>query len=83
MKAAVLRQFGDPEVLKYEDLETPKPKPGHVLIKVLAAGLNRLDHYLREGSVIPDLPLPHILGLDAVGEVVELGDGVTEVTIGD
>lgn len=83
MKAVVLRQFGDPHVLKYEDIDTPKPKPGHVVIKVLAAGLNRLDHYLREGSVLPDLPLPHILGVDAVGEVVELGEGVTRLHIGE
>ena len=83
MKAAVLRQFGGPDVLRYEEIDTPKPKPGSIVIKVLAAGMNRLDHYLREGSVIPDLPLPHILGLDAVGEVVELGEGVTDVQIGD
>jgi len=83
MKAAVLRQFGGPEVLAYEEIAIPKPKPGHILIKVLAAGLNRLDHYLRNGSVMPDLPLPHILGVDAVGEVVELGKGVTNVQIGD
>ncbi|MGE0473414.1 MAG: zinc-binding alcohol dehydrogenase family protein [Nitrospirales bacterium] len=83
MKAAVLRQFGAPEVLRYEEIDTPKPKRGHIVIKVLAAGLNRLDHYLREGSVMPDLPLPHILGVDAVGEVVELGEGVTNVRIGE
>lgn len=83
MKAAVLREFGGPEVLRYEEVDTPQPKPGNVLIKVLAAGLNRLDHYLREGSVVPDLPLPHILGVDAVGEVVELGEGVSDVNLGD
>lgn len=83
MKASVLRQFGEPNVLKYDEIDTPKPKPGNILIKVLAAGLNRLDHYLREGSVMPNLPLPHILGLDAVGEVVELGEGVTGVRIGE
>ena len=83
MKAAVLRQFGGPEVLKYEEIDTPKPKAGHVLITVLAAGLNRLDHYLREGAIVPDLPFPHILGVDAVGEVVELGEGVTSLNIGD
>jgi NADPH:quinone reductase-like Zn-dependent oxidoreductase len=83
MKAVVLHQFGNPDVLKYEEIPTPQPKPGHIVIKVLAAGLNRLDHYLREGSVMPGLPLPHILGLDAVGEVVALGKGVTNVQMGD
>jgi len=79
----VLRQFGAPDVLKYEEIPTPLPKPGHVLIKVLAAGLNRLDHYLREGSVMQNLHFPHILGVDAVGVVAELGDGVTNVKLGD
>ncbi|KKK53071.1 hypothetical protein LCGC14_3098470, partial [marine sediment metagenome] len=45
MKAAVIHQFGDPDVLRYEEIATPKPKPGHVLVKVLAAGVNRFDHY--------------------------------------
>ncbi len=75
MKAAVIREFGDVDVLKYEEVPTPEPKPGHVLIKVLAAGVNRFDHYIREGSVVPELPFPHILGADAAGEVAELGEG--------
>ncbi len=83
MKAAVIHQFGDADVLKYEDIPTPTPKPGHVLVKVLAAGVNRLDHYLREGSVVPELSFPHILGADAVGEVAEVGAGVTGVAIGE
>ncbi len=83
MKAAVIHEFGDVDVLKYEDIETPKPKPGHILVKVLAAGINRLDDYIREGSIVPELPFPHILGADAVGEVSELGQGVTELEIGE
>ena len=83
MKAAVIHEFGDVNVLKYEDVETPKSKPSHVLIKVLAAGVNRLDHYIREGSIVPELPFPHILGADAVGEVFELGQGVTGFEIGE
>ncbi len=83
MKAVVLREFGGPDVLRHEEIDTPKPKFGHIVIKVLAAGLNRLDHYLRQGSVIPNLLFPHILGVDAVGEVAELGDGVTNLQIGD
>ncbi len=77
MKAAVIHNFGDFDVLKYEDIETPTPKRGHVLIKVLATGVQRFEHYLREGSVVPELPFPHIMGSDAAGEVAELGEGVT------
>ena len=83
MKAAVIHQFGDFDVLKLEDVQTPKPKPGHVLVKVLAAGVNRLDHNLREGSVVPELPFPHILGGEAVGEVFALGRNVTGREIGE
>jgi NADPH2:quinone reductase len=83
MKAAIIHQFGDVDVLKYEDIETPKPKAGHILIKVLGAGVNRLDHYLREGSVVPELPFPHILGADAAGEVFRLGKGVRGFEIGE
>ncbi|MDR4460297.1 MAG: zinc-binding alcohol dehydrogenase family protein [Nitrospirales bacterium] len=83
MKAVVLHRFGNPDVLQFEEIDTPQPKPGYIVIKILAAGLNRLDHFLREGSVMPNLPLPHILGVDAVGEVVALGEGVTNVQIGE
>ena len=83
MKAAVIHQFGDFDVLKVEDIATPEPKPGNVLVKILAAGVNRLDHYLREGSVVPDFPFPHILGADAAGEVFRPGKGVTDFEIGE
>jgi len=83
MKASVIHEFGEVDVLKYEDIETPKPKKGHILIKVLAAGINRLDHYIREGSIVPELPFPHILGADAAGEVAELGEGVSHFEIGE
>ena len=83
MKATVIHEFGDIDVLKYEDVPTPRPKPGHVLIKVLAAGVNRLDHYIRGGSIVPELPFPHVLGADAAGEVFELGRGVGGFEIGD
>ncbi len=83
MKAAVIHEFGDVDVLKYEDVPTPTPKPGHILIKVLAAGINRFDHYIREGSVAPELPFPHVLGADAAGTVAALGEGVTGFEIGE
>ena len=83
MKAAVIRQFGDADVLKVEEIERPALRTGHVLVKVLAAGVNRLDHYIREGNVVPKLEFPHILGADAAGEVAELGEGVEGFTIGE
>jgi len=83
MKATVIHEFGDFDVLKYEDIEQPSPKPGHVLIKVLAAGVERLEHYIREGSIVPELPFPHILGADAAGEVASLGEGVSGFETGE
>src|SRR5215204_5260088 len=63
MKAAVFRTFGGPEVLTLEEVPTPEIPPGHVLVKVLAAGINRLEHYIRAGGVVP-LTFPHVLGSD-------------------
>ena len=83
MEAAVIQEFGDVDVLHLEEVATPSPRPGHILIKVLAAGINRLDHYIRQGSIAPELPFPHILGADAVGEVAEIGEGVTGFKVGD
>jgi len=83
MKAAVIHKFGDFDVLAVEDIATPKPKPGNVLVKILAAGVNRLDHYLREGSVVPEFAFPHILGADAAGEVFGLGRAVNDFEIGE
>jgi NADPH:quinone reductase-like Zn-dependent oxidoreductase len=83
MKASVIHEFGSFDVLKLEDVATPEPRAGHLLVKVLAAGVNRFDHYLREGSVVPELAFPHILGTDAAGEVAELGRGVNGFELGE
>jgi NADPH2:quinone reductase len=82
MKAAVIHEFGDVDVLRLEDVERPKPRSGHVLVKILAAGVNRFDHYIREGSIAPELAFPHVLGTDAVGMVAELGAGVSGLDVG-
>jgi NADPH:quinone reductase-like Zn-dependent oxidoreductase len=83
MKASLFRQFGDENVLEFEEVSTPEVKRGHVLIKVLAAGVNRLEHYIREGTVLTDIPLPHVLGSDASGEVAAVGEGVIGFEIGE
>ncbi len=82
MKAAVIRRFGGPEVLELDSIPTPEPGPEQVLIKVLGALVNRLDHYIRLGEIDPQLKFPHVLGLDAVGEIAALGERVTRFQIG-
>lgn len=83
MKANVIQKFGGFETFEYLEIEKPNPKPGYVLVKVLAAGVNLLDHYIREGSIVPELSFPHILGADAAGEIAELGEGVNSFNIGE
>jgi NADPH:quinone reductase-like Zn-dependent oxidoreductase len=83
MKAVVFREYGEPGVLQLENVPVPEVQPGQVLIKILAAGINRLEHYLRNGDYSRSLRLPHVLGSDAAGEVAALGDGVTGFLIGE
>ncbi|MGF1515133.1 MAG: zinc-binding alcohol dehydrogenase family protein [Elainellaceae cyanobacterium] len=83
MKASVINRFGKPDVFNYADVETPQPKAGEVRIKILASGLNRLDHYLRLGSVNPDIRFPHVLGSDAVGVVDANGPGAVQFQPGE
>lgn len=83
MKAIVMHEFGPPDVLRFEDVPTPTPAPGEVLIKVGAVGVNRsLDVRLRAGNYAVKPPLPHVLGCDPAGTVVDLGPDVEGVTVG-
>jgi len=70
MKAVVIHQVGGPEVLKLEDRPIPDSKPGWVLIRVRAFGLNRSELFTRQGHS-PNVQFPRILGIEAAGEVVE------------
>ena len=83
MKAVVLREHGGIEKLLYEEVEKPMAGPGEVLVKICASGVNHLDHDLREGVAGFDVALPHVMGVEGVGEVVELGEGVLGAKIGD
>ena len=72
MKAVRIHEYGGPEVLKYEDVPVPAPKPAEVLLRVRACALNHLDVWIRQG--LPRVKtLPHILGSDISGEVAEVG----------
>lgn len=70
MKAAVMHQAGGPEVLSLEDRAIPTPKSGEVLIRVKAFGLNCSELFTRQG-LSPNVILPRILGIEAVGVVEE------------
>lgn len=74
MKAAVIREAGGPETLNIETMPVPKPKPGWVLIRVRAFGLNRSELFTRQGHS-PNVSFPRVLGIEAVGEVVSAPDG--------
>jgi len=74
MKAVMIHQAGGPEVLNLEDRRMPAAKPGWVLIRVRAFGLNRSELFTRQGHS-PNVRFPRILGIEAVGEVVEATGG--------
>jgi NADPH:quinone reductase-like Zn-dependent oxidoreductase len=80
MKAVRIHQFGGPEVLSYEDAPDPVLRKDQVLIRVRACSLNHLDVWVRRG--LPGVKLPHILGSDIAGEVVEVGEYVSGVKAG-
>ena len=83
MKAVVFREFGSSDVLELEELDDPRPGPGEVTIDIAACALNHLDVDVREGiSRFPVEP-PHVLGLEVVGRIAELGDGVEGWQVGD
>ena len=80
MKAVRIHQFGGPEVLIYEDVPDPKPRKDQVLVRVRACAMNHLDLFVRQG--LPGVNLPHILGSDIAGDVVEVGEYVTRIKPG-
>jgi NADPH2:quinone reductase len=81
MKAVRIHTPGGPEVLRYEDVPEPAPKPGHAVVKVDAAGINYIDVYYRTGLYKAEMPLT--LGMEAGGTVAAVGANVSEVKVGD
>jgi NADPH:quinone reductase-like Zn-dependent oxidoreductase len=84
VKATVFHQHGGPEVLRYEEVPTPSPGPGEVLVRVHATSVNRGPDagVRRDGFGIPGFALPHVSGADPAGEVAALGDGVDGWAVG-
>ena len=81
MRAIRLAQAGGPEVLELQEVETPTPGPGQILIRHEAVGLNFIDIYQRTG--LYPLTYPSGLGLEGAGVVEVIGDGVTRFKVGD
>jgi NADPH2:quinone reductase len=83
MKAIRVREFGGPDVLKLEEVPTPKPAVGQVLVRIHAAGVNPYDTYMRAGAYAQKPTLPYTPGSDGAGVVEAVGEGVKKVKRGD
>ncbi len=85
MKAVVIHEYGDPEVLKYEDVPRPEPKDDQLLIRVIAAGVNPVDGMIRSGMFAKEgnRAFPIILGGDVAGVVEKVGSKITKFKSGD
>jgi NADPH2:quinone reductase len=81
MKAIQVKQCGSPEVLEVVDIPIPSPGPKQALVKIEASGINFIDVYFRTGLYKIDLPFTP--GSEAAGVVEAVGEGVTEVALGD
>jgi NADPH2:quinone reductase len=83
MKAIQVHEFGGPEVLKLEEIPTPKPAAGQVLVRIHGVGVNPYDTYMRNGTYAVKPPLPYTPGSDGAGVVEAVGLGITKVKPGD
>lgn len=81
-KAIVMHEPGGPDVLKWEDVDVGDPGTGEARICQTAVGLNFIDTHFRDGSY-PVGPLPAIIGFEAAGVVEAIGEGVSDVAVGD
>jgi NADPH2:quinone reductase len=82
MKAIVVKEFGGPEVMKLEEVPTPRPGAGQVLVSIKAAGVNPVDALIRSGNY-GERPRPYTPGFDAAGVVEAIGSGVKQIQSGD
>jgi NADPH:quinone reductase-like Zn-dependent oxidoreductase len=85
MKAIVVREYGGPEVLKYEDHADPVAKSGEVLVRVEATSINPIDIKRRSGAMKDFFPIrfPGILGVDVAGTIAKVGPAVQGWKVGD
>ncbi len=82
MKVIRFHEYGDPNVLKYEDEERPVPGAGQVLVKIEAVGLNYADTMRRRNNYLENTPVPYVLGGEIAGTIEEIGPEVQNLQIG-
>lgn len=84
MRAIVFHEFGGPEVLRLEEVPTPRPGAGEIVVRVHTVSVNRtLDLAVRQGRYEAAVRLPHVLGADPAGVVVEAAPGVQSPRVGE
>jgi NADPH:quinone reductase len=83
MRAMVITKFGGPDVFKLREIERPQPRPGEVLVRVVASGTNPVDAKIRQAGSWAGIPFPAVLGYDVSGIVEEIGPGVSGLQPGD
>jgi len=83
VKAIRVKEFGGPEVLRLEEVQTPQPGPGELVVRIHAAGVNPVETYIRAGTYARLPNLPYTPGNDAAGVVEQVDAGVTEFKAGD
>lgn len=82
MRAVVVTEPGEPDVLRVADVPVPEPGPGEVLIDVVGAGVNRADLMQRQGHYPPPPGASETIGLEVSGHVAALGEGVSGLEVG-
>jgi NADPH:quinone reductase len=82
MKAIRVHEFGEPDVMRLEEVPDLTPGPGQVVVRVHAVGINPVDAYIRAGAYTREAPLPYTPGTDAAGVIEAVGEGVNRITVG-
>jgi NADPH2:quinone reductase len=83
MRALVVHEPGEAECLRLGEIGAPRPRPGHVVVRVEAAGVNPVDASNRADPTWAGIDPPYVVGYELAGVVASLGEGVSSVAVGD